>query len=67
MLSKGLGPAWVPSVTKYGKMVDLEGLTPLDFALLEHKISGLPEKVYRECSAPKGDSGMQKQPLVVNP
>lgn len=43
MLSKELGPAWVPSMTKYEKMVDLEGLAPLDFASLKHKDSGPPE------------------------
>lgn len=42
--STGLGPAWVASMTKYGKMVDLEQLAPLNFALLKHRDSGLPEK-----------------------
>lgn len=49
-------------MTKYGKMVDLEGLDPLDFTPLKLKNSGLLEKTYRECSTPTG----KKQPLVVD-
>lgn len=59
MLSKGLGPAWVPSMTKYEKMVDHEGLAPLDLAPLKHKNPDLPQKVDRECSAPAGENDVR--------
>lgn len=44
MLSMGLGPASVASMTKYGKMVDLQRLAPLNFVPLKHKNFGLPKK-----------------------
>ena len=46
-------------MTKYGKMVNLEGLAPLNFVPLKHENSGLLGKVYRKHHIPVGETDIQ--------